>query len=258
MTFATRDGLDVYYQSHGEGPALVLIHGSGGNHASWWQQLPQLRASHRVITLDLPGFGASPAGPERWDMDGYVRDVVAVLDDASVQRAVLVGQALGGALAARLAVEHPQRVAGVVLAHSTGAIDDAQLVQMLREDRAQAEQLPVAERLMGAEFAAASPELVFLFMQLGTFNRARLADIRNAGEPGPTGHELATSGVPVCFLTGADDAVIRPATVSRAQQLVAGSTLELVAGAPHAMYWAAPGRFNDAVARFLNTVHHWA
>ena len=59
MPFAKINGVDLYYETHGNGPALVLAHGGGGSHLSWWQQVPELSKMYNVITFDHRSFGQS-------------------------------------------------------------------------------------------------------------------------------------------------------------------------------------------------------
>ena len=60
MPFANINGIELYYEVHGEGPALVLAHGGGGSHLSWWQQVPEFSQTYKVITFDHRSFGHSP------------------------------------------------------------------------------------------------------------------------------------------------------------------------------------------------------
>jgi pimeloyl-ACP methyl ester carboxylesterase len=249
------DGARIYYEVHGAGPAVLFVHGSGGNHAAWWQQVPALSDRHTVITLDLRGFGRSTSDLPEHDSLRFPGDIRAVLDEAAIERVVLVGQSIGAAAALKLALADPARVAGVVLAHSLGGIDHPELAALVKADRARAEQLPVLDRLMSREFQAGSPELTFLFRQMGTFNRAKMADLRNLSLGGPSLDDLRRAGVPICLLAGERDAVLSVATVRRAHELLEGSTLDVVPGAPHSMYWEAPALFNAAVARFLASVY---
>jgi pimeloyl-ACP methyl ester carboxylesterase len=252
---AQSDGARIYYEVHGDGPAVLFVHGSGGHHAAWWQQVPALARAHTVVTLDLRGFGNSTSDLDEYDSLTFPSDILAVLEDARLPRAVLVGQSIGASAALKVAVAHPERVAGVVLAHSLGGIDHPELAQLVRADRAEAEKLPVLDRLMSKRFQEQEPERTFLFRQLGTFNKAKMADLRNLTSGGPSLEALRESGVPICFLAGQDDAVLRPDTVQRAHELVEGSVLDVVADAPHSMYWEAPELFNAALARFLTTVY---
>ena len=99
-------------------PPLVLIHGAGGDHLSWPPEIRRMLGV-RVFTLDLPGHGKSK-GPGLQSVSDYAESVIGFLNAADLSRAVFVGHALGGAIALSLAIDHPQRVAGLGLI-STGA-----------------------------------------------------------------------------------------------------------------------------------------
>jgi hypothetical protein len=169
-------------------------------------------------------------------------------------QAVLVRQSIGAAAALRAALDRPDRAAGVILAHSLGGLRDPELTALVKADRARAEQLPVLDRLLTPEFRAERPDLAFLFRQMGTFNTAKMQDLRNLNTDGPTVSELAAAPFPVLLLAGEKDAVLSPATVRRAGELLPSARVEVVTGAPHSMYWETPALFNDAVARFLKDV----
>ena len=65
MPFVKSRGAEIYYEVHGEGPVLVFAHGMGGNHLSWWQQVPEfVGRGYRVVTFDHRGFGRSTCPPE--------------------------------------------------------------------------------------------------------------------------------------------------------------------------------------------------
>lgn len=91
---------------------VVLLHSSVGDSRMWQPQWPALTARHRVVRLDLRGFGASPLGDEVYR---NADDVRAVLDAAGVQRAVIVGASMGGRVALELATVAADRIAGLVL-----------------------------------------------------------------------------------------------------------------------------------------------
>jgi pimeloyl-ACP methyl ester carboxylesterase len=99
-------------------PPLVLIHGAGGQHLNW---PPQLRRLDRVPVYapDLPGHGQSSGGG-RQSIGAYVADILAFLDALGLKRAIVGGHSMGGAIAMQLALDHPERVDGLVLA-ATGA-----------------------------------------------------------------------------------------------------------------------------------------
>ena len=142
----------------------------------------------------------------------------------------------------------------MILAHSLGGLQHEELTALVKADRAVAEQIPVLDRLMTPEFRAQRPDLAFLFRQMGTFNTAKMQDLRNLNTDGPTVSELAAAPFPVLLLAGEKDTVLSPATVRRAGELLPSARVEVVTGAPHSMYWETPQLFNDAVAGFLKDV----
>ncbi|GAA5034293.1 alpha/beta fold hydrolase [Microbacterium fluvii] len=246
MPIVSNNGTNIYYEVHGEGSPVLLVHGSGGHHAAWWQQVVALRDHHTVVTLDLRGFGNSDKD-ETYDSLNFPGDIVAVIEDADLRDAVLLGQSIGAAAALKAALRVPDRIRGVILAHSLGGIDHDEITPLVKADRAEAEKLPVIDRLLTAQFRADEAAKTFLFTQMGTFNKARMQDLRNLASDGPSIDDVAAAGFGIAFLAGEKDAVLSPATVTKAHELVAGSLLKVVAGAPHSMYWERPDLFNAAV-----------
>ncbi|GGN20905.1 alpha/beta fold hydrolase [Streptomyces fuscichromogenes] len=254
MPIADSDGTSIYYERHGSGPAILFVHGSGGHHAAWWQQVAALREEFTVLTVDLRGFGKSDSSMAEFDGQDFPGDVVAVLDREDITDAMLVGQSIGSVAALRAGLLRPERVSSVVLGHSLGGISHPELKELAAADRAEAVKLPVIDRLLTRSFQRERADLTFLFQQMGTFNVARMQDLRNLDTNGPSLEEIEACGVKVAFLAGEKDAVLSVKTVTRAHELLAGSHLEIVPDAPHSMYWETPGRYNAAVARLRRTL----
>jgi pimeloyl-ACP methyl ester carboxylesterase len=105
---------------------LVFVHGLSGCWANWLEQLPVLAREHRVVTLDLPGFGASPMPIEQHrpgtgiSISGYARLLDRLLGELEIDAAALVGNSMGGFIAAELAIAFPQRVERLVLISAAG------------------------------------------------------------------------------------------------------------------------------------------
>ncbi|KQX67784.1 alpha/beta hydrolase [Streptomyces sp. Root1310] len=254
MPLADSDGTSLYYERHGSGPAILFVHGSGGHHAAWWQQVAALRDEFTVVTVDLRGFGNSDSSMPEFDGQDFPGDVVAVLDQEDLTDVMLVGQSIGSVAALRAGLLRPGRVSCVVLGHSLGGISHPELRELAAADRAEAVKLPVIDRLLTKAFQRNRADLTFLFQQMGTFNVARMQDLRNLDTNGPSLEEIEASGVKVAFLAGENDAVLSVKTVTRAHELLAGSHLEIVPGAPHSMYWETPRAYNEAVARLRRTL----
>ncbi|MGI5459934.1 alpha/beta fold hydrolase [Streptomyces sp. CA-249302] len=254
MPIADSDGTSIYYERHGSGPAILFVHGSGGHHAAWWQQVAALREEFTVVTVDLRGFGKSDSSMDEFDGQDFPGDVVAVLDQEDITDAMLVGQSIGSVAALRAGLLRPERVSSVVLGHSLGGISHPELKELAAADRAEAVKLPVIDRLLTKEFQTGRADLTFLFQQMGTFNVAKMQDLRNLDTNGPSLEEIQASGVKVAFLAGEKDAVLSVKTVTRAHELLPGSHLEIVEGAPHSMYWETPDKYNAALARLRHTL----
>ncbi|MGH7003912.1 MAG: alpha/beta fold hydrolase, partial [Alphaproteobacteria bacterium] len=115
------------YAAAGTGPrTLLFLHGIGGNRDSFAEQLPRLAKDWRVLSWDMPGYGASPAVTPL-TFETLAEAVTAVLDAERAEKAVLVGHSLGGMIAQEAAARFPQRVAGLVLfatAPAFGGKDD--------------------------------------------------------------------------------------------------------------------------------------
>ncbi|TWC38581.1 4,5:9,10-diseco-3-hydroxy-5,9,17-trioxoandrosta-1(10),2-diene-4-oate hydrolase [Pseudomonas sp. SJZ079] len=130
------DGLRLHYveleseQGAGQGEPVVFIHGSGpgaSGHSNFKQNYPQFAAAgYRVIVPDLPGYGVSDKPETTYSLDFFVAALVGLLDALDIQRCVLVGNSLGGAIALKLALDQPQRVAKLVLMAPGGLMEKEQ------------------------------------------------------------------------------------------------------------------------------------
>jgi pimeloyl-ACP methyl ester carboxylesterase len=113
-------GSPVRYVASGSGPPLVLVHGLGGSSANWAELAPALARSRHVLALDLPGHGGSAPLPAAPTLAPFAGAVAAVLAQERVAPAPVVGHSLGGAVALRLALRHPEDVSGVVVVSGAG------------------------------------------------------------------------------------------------------------------------------------------
>ena len=117
----TVDGTRLRYVDEGRGPPVVFLHGLGASMYAWRKNLaPVAAAGYRVIAFDDRGFGFSDKPPTGYDNTAYARLTVALLDSLHLRDAVLVGHSMGGAIAAEVAITHPERVRGLVLIGSAG------------------------------------------------------------------------------------------------------------------------------------------
>ncbi len=104
----------------GDGPPLLLVHGLSGCWQNWLENIPHFARTHRVIAVDLPGFGASEMPREQITIAGYARFLEQVCDTLEIDAATVVGNSMGGFVAAELAISSPQRVERLALVSAAG------------------------------------------------------------------------------------------------------------------------------------------
>jgi 3-oxoadipate enol-lactonase len=245
----------MYYEDHGgEGrPVVLFLHGAGGNHLSWWQQVPAFRSQYRCITADQRGFGQSP-DPGQLGPAELGRDALALLDHLSVDRTAIVSQSMGGWAAVLAAVEQPHRFRAVVLANTVGNLSDPELLELRKSLQASRPPRPavLAQAAVGSTFRESQPGGSFLYAQIEGLNPPRgeefgatLYAIRT-----PVEHYAALN-VPTLFITSDEDILIWPELVEAVHRKVPGSRLVRVPQAGHSTYFERPDVFNREVGAFL-------
>src|SRR5438105_12346743 len=127
MPIAKRAYLDradcrLYYEVTGSGPAVVFAHGLGGNHLSWWQQVPHFCQRYTCVAFAHRGFAPSSALPGGPDPAQYAGDLGALIDHLALADVRLVAQSMGGWACLEYALAHPERVRALVLASTAGTI----------------------------------------------------------------------------------------------------------------------------------------
>lgn len=254
------DAFRLYYESHGEGPAVLFAHGAGGNAISWWQQVPAFRDRYRVITFDHRAFGRSSdieGGPGR---TAFGADAVALLDHLEVESVHVVAHSMGGRTAMALLRNDERRVRSLTLSGTNaGCVDDR-----LRQRKVELEEAGVLagsllSRALAADFAEREPALAHLYRQVRAVNPPRPADFL-APSPemrnyrGSTAGRINESGVPVLWIVGERDRVVPAELMRISHELTPASRYVEIGGAGHSAYFERADEWNRAVRAFLDTV----
>jgi 3-oxoadipate enol-lactonase len=255
----------IYYERHGEGPAVLFLHGAGSNAATWWQQLPAF-PGFSLVTMDIRCFGRSAAPLDEFGFEHFTADALAVLDAERIQRAAVVGQSLGGMIGLRLALRHADRVSALVTCDSTLAVKHPQLLQLLRDRQVSQRASTIEQRSLGAWFLKHHPDRAALYAQINHFNPsthtlsgeewgATLSRLMAPEQLLPLS-ALAEVGLPTLFLVGREDPLVPTAVARELAEAIPGAELAVVADAGHSAYFEQPATFNSRVGDFLRRHVH--
>lgn len=258
MPFAPINGIDLYYETHGDGPALVFAHGAGGNHLSWWRQIPTFSRRFRCITFDHRAFGLSRdgAGEARLGRRMFHEDLRGLLDHLGIDDVRIVAQSMGGRTAVGFSLRNPGRCKGLVLAGTTGGAVDDDVRDLQAAHRASpAGNLTLMQRAVSPQLKERAADLDFLYRSIGRLNPARPKDFLAPipGYRGSSAERLADADFPVLFLVGRHDAITPPQIVERCHRAVAGSQYRVIDDSGHSAYFEQPRAFNEAVMAFLES-----
>lgn len=244
-----------------DAPALVLLHAIATSSQLWLPQLGPWSARWRVVRIDLPGHGASPPPSGSPTLAEYADQVREVLDALEIGRAALVGLSLGGMVVQAFALACPQRVAALVLAH-TSAYTHAAVSELWARRLAQFEQFglagqvtPTLERWFTRAFAEASPlTLEWIAGQIRATSPAGYAAAIRAIQQLDHRDRLGQIAAPTLVLAGEADSAVPPATASALAGAIAGARLVVLPDTAHLGNVQQPVAFTETVASFLGEV----
>jgi pimeloyl-ACP methyl ester carboxylesterase len=251
---------------------LVFVHGLSGSWVNWLEQLPVLAAEHRVLTLDLPGFGHSPMPRERISIQGYARILDALLQQLGIEAATVVGNSMGGFIGAELAISFPQRVERLVLVSAAGL----STYNEPRTTRAMPA-LQRADRVLAASaawFASRSdavtrrPRLREAVMKIAAHHPGRLPgplvaeQVRGAGKPGfiqalqsileyDVRERLPEIACPTLIVWGEKDLLIGVRDSEEFERLIPNARRVVYPDTGHTAMLERPAAFNALLAEFL-------
>ena len=249
-TMAGLDDVRIFYQLHGSGgrPPLLLTHGYGATSDMWRYNVPALAHNRQVVTWDMRGHGASdaPDDPELYSHEASVGDMVALLDAATHNQAVIGGMSLGGYLSLELYRRHPERVLGLVLVDTGPGFRNPEAREGWNRwalDRADELESEGLSALPGREQQEADH-------RHGALGLAHAARGMLVQEDGAVLESLNEIEVPTLIVVGSEDrpfltaADVMHKRIPRARKIV-------LDGAGHAANLDAPSEFNAVVSEFL-------
>ncbi len=255
MPFAHINGIELYYETHGEGPALVLAHGGAGNHLSWWQQVAEFSRSFKCVTFDHRGFGWSREPADSPGPAAFTEDLRALLDHLGIQRAVVVGQSMGGWTVLGFASAYPERTRALVLCDTGAGVDDPEmrLPAGTGPRERPADLATVFKKAVAHDFAERAPAMNFLYHQITALNvnlapesLRKLLKVKNRIEP------VVEHRIPTLIFAGEMDEMTPPRIMEALARHIPQARLVKVVGAGHSVYWEKPEEFNAILKQFLD------
>jgi pimeloyl-ACP methyl ester carboxylesterase len=270
--WVTVEGRAVNTIQLGSGPPLVFVHGLSGCWPNWLEQMAVFAPERRVLALDLPGFGHSPGDAGDSSMPGYARLLDTLLDQLGLERAAVVGNSMGGLIAAELAASFPERVERLILVSPAGLSTYA--------NRLTTRAMPFVRRLeqvlaLGAAWTASNsdsiatrPRMRELALKGVVAHPSRLPaplaaeQIRGAGTDGFMGaleeilefdlaDRLPLVKCPSLVVWGTKDRLITVRDADRFAELIPGARKVIYEDTGHMAMLEQPERFNPLLREFL-------
>ncbi len=261
------NGVGLNLEISGEGPAVLLLHGFTGS-GDTWHPFRGIWDEFTTVAVDIIGHGRSdtPSDPARFSIDACIDDLIALLDHLEIKRCGLLGYSMGGRIALRFALRHPQRLWGLVLESASPGIDNP---------NARNERVGSDEELAARIESAGLEEFVNFWQQIPLWasqvnlsaqsrQQLRVQRLTNsplglanslrgmgAGNDDPVTSQLGRVSMPTLVVAGSLDSRYTEIATRMAAALPAGE-LNIVESAGHAVHLEKPGRFASVVADFLH------
>jgi len=265
--FVEVNGLRMFAITMGEGRDVVLIHGNPASTYAWRKVIEPLAARYRVHAIDLPGFGFSdkPSGAS-YETDWLARHVIGYLDGAGVERAVLIGNSMGGHVATETAFLHPGRVSALVLIGAAGLPQEGELrpplsLRMLGWPvvgfvlRALPARDRVRSKLREAVFdpvqiTEADVDAYYAPLRSEGGTNAFVARLRQR-VPAERVANVRTIAAPTLVITGDTDRLVPPQNARRYHELIPGSELLVLEQTGHLPQEERPERMVAEITRWV-------
>src|SRR5580704_2767933 len=250
MPKLNRDGVEIHYEVHGSGPALLLTHGYSSTSEMWQGQIEALSKHHQLVLWDMRGHGRSdyPDDPAAYSEASTIADMAALLDEVGARTAIVGGLSLGGYMSLAFYRAHPARVAALLIIDTGPGFkkDDAREAWNRRAydtgDRFELEGLEVLK--------SAGPERSGVSHRDAT-GLARAARGMLTQRDGRVIELLPDIKVPSLVVVGADDTPFLAASDYMAAK-IRGAQKAVIPAAGHAVNIDQPQAFIDAVLPFLD------
>ena len=265
MPKASVNGINLYYQVHGEGEPLVLIQGFAGGHEAWFFQLRAFKKHFKVVIFDNRGIGRTDGSDKPYAIETLAEDVVGLMEHLGIPKAHVLGLSLGGLVAQEVAISYPEKVRKLVL----GSTFAGREVYDVHPEMLGALGIPEGSTsvdIRSIDMTKLMPAMVTLAfnkrlyrMILTLLAKRRMKSIKVEGHFGQmsaidsytTLDRLHLIKALTLVITGTGDRLVSPHYSEVIASRIPNAQLVLVNGGSHAFFMEMRGRFNKEVLGFL-------
>jgi len=260
--FAEVNGIKLYYEDKGQGPAFVFVHGLGENTPSWRFQTDFFSQTFRTVALDLRGHARSEDGSVPITLDLFAADVIGLLDYLGIDKAHFIGHSMGGVILQEIAALYPERILSLILSSTAGFFEPPANTTNLELRLNRIDTLPMSEIGTLIAKVACAPDfeerqpVIFAEVQ-ETFQQNRTVPYRQATVAtfgtALADHRASSAQikVPTLIMVGELDLTTPLPDSINLLKLIPGSKLQILRNAAHLTKYEVPQEYNRAVAEFL-------
>jgi 3-oxoadipate enol-lactonase len=263
MATVTVNSAEIYYEDVGQGFPLLFLHSLAFDGRMWAELVAALSKKYRCINMDFRGHGRSSPPDSECTLEQFAEDVYGLMKELGIEQAHVAGSSLGGMVAMRLALAHPEVVRSLVLLGTSAGPEQAErahqyemMARIAREQGPEAIMQGVIPVFFSQAFIEGQPEKLEAFKEqfrnLGreavywaTLAVTRRCDIRE---------EIRSIRVPTLIIVGEQDLTEPVPEAEAIHRQIVGSRLETIADAGHTTPLEQPEKVTAAIEEFLSQV----
>jgi 3-oxoadipate enol-lactonase len=255
MPYSRANGADIWFEIKGDGPALVLIHANPFDHDLWLYQAAHFSSWFKVLAIDIRGYGRSVKMTQPFSLKDMCDDVVGVMKDLGIARAIAMGCSVGSGIAIGLGLDHPEKFAALILVGGNSGASDRYMkrIEGYRANLADYHIRHMRE-LVAPGFAETrlGSHLLGLFVEREKrLSGDAIAQVFRAGNSTDRTPRLPEMTVPTLVINGEFDHSL--AAGRRTASLVPGAEHRILVGTGHACCIEDPAGFDALVIDFLKS-----
>jgi len=255
--------VELYHETIGQGFPLVLIHGWASDGLSYLFQIP-LSYHYRLILPDLRGHGKSPKPQTECTAEILASDVDRLLEKLAVEKAIVCGGSLGGAVALQFALDYPKKVEALILVNTASTLSAIQeffagCISVLSAPNPVEMLKRMVSSLPGMDEMSKSPVgsmyMESSFERLQQIEPKSLLEVTRGMEGFDVTDRLSQIKAPTLIIAGEKDSILPPSLSEEMHKRIAGSEY-IVINTEHGTPFARPDEFNKVVRNFLKKIGH--